>query len=214
LHNYCRAKTIIEMKGIKNSTNIQVGDLIKAKSTVTTYSGDSGLNDADTVFVGKELGEITKIVGSLLVYKEVVSGRIRNTLSSSSIDFRANPDFEYTSSQNNNPYVAPWWQKVISAGLDIFRGTQSGGTNSDGSNTSGTSGSKPNANTDNPKDPSNDNPSFFEKYGIYGLVILVLGILGYVFFGGKKVKPVQNNSMQPISQPQYQQNPVYQNVKL
>ena len=84
------------MKGIKTTTSLQVGDLIRVKTGQTVYSfaGETGNTEPDDAIAGDNLGEVTKLVGSSVVFKDL-GNRIRNTVSIGGIDFSANPNFDY-----------------------------------------------------------------------------------------------------------------------
>lgn len=203
------------MKGVKTKTTIEVGDLIKAKGIVYSYEGESGTTDPDTSYSGDDLGIVTAIVGSKVVYKVTTSGQIRNTVSVGSIEYVVNPDYEYvvTTSGSGSDGSKPWWQNAIDAALAIFKGTQASSTtsNTDSGNTdtgSGTGGSGSDGNNGNDPAPT----GFFEKYGIFVIVGLLLTGLALLLFGGKKNKP-QPQYVQP-PQPQYVQPQYTQGQRL
>jgi hypothetical protein len=200
------------MKGTKTQTTIQVGDIIKVKTggTVFSYAGESGNTDPDTAYAGDILGEITKISGSNVIFKDL-AGRTRNTVSTGSIDFAANPDFDY-SVATDKPDTTTTVQKWLNFGLGIydkiFNKTSTTVTTANNGSTGGTD-------TPDPNTPPVDEKTFLQKYGIYGFGALVLGLFAWLAFGGKgKPQPQYSSPQLPQNLPQNQPQNQYQSVRL
>ena len=202
------------MKGTKTSTSLQVGDLIRVKTgqSVISYAGESGSIDPDTAYFPDILGEATKISGSTVIFKDL-GGRIRNTVSIGGIDFAANPDFDY--SPVKEPKTETTFEKYLNLGLGIFDrifGKTSTTSNNNGSG-GGTDGGTDNG-TDG-KDPKDEEKTFLQKYGVYGIVLAILGLVAYLIFGNKdKPQPPQYQPPQRPVLPQNQPQNNHQSVRL
>lgn len=202
------------MKGTKTLTTLQVGDIIKVKTggTVFSYAGESGNTEPDTAYVGDILGEATKISGSNIIFKDL-AGRVRNTVSTGSIDFAANPDFDY-SVATDKPDTTTTIQKWLNFGLGIYdkifnkTSTTGTGTTANNGTTSGTD-------TPDPNTPPPADKTFMQQYGAYGIGLAVLGLIAYLVFGNKdKPQPQQYAPPQRPQLPQNQPQNQYQNVRL
>lgn len=198
------------MKGVKTSTSLQAGDIIKVKSNsiVYSYAGETGDTDADTAYGGDDLGIVQKISGSSVVYKES-SGRIRNTVSIGSIDFSANPNFDYVAIGGTGGTGSTDNRTVIEKGLDaflkifsVFSSSNSGSTSNNNSSGSG-SGGTGSGDDGGDNGGGDEEKTFLQKYGLYGLLLLVIGIV--IALIAKKPKQVpQQNVYQPSQfPPQY-----------
>ena len=205
------------MKGTKTSTSLQVGDLIGVKTgqIVFSYAGESGKTEYEEATAGTVLGEVTKLSGSTVIYKDL-SGSIRNTISGGSIDFSPNPDFDY--SPLKEPKTETTFERYLNLGLGIFDrifGRTSTTSNNNGSG-GGTDGGTDNG-TDgkDDKDPKDEEKTFFQKYGVYGIVLVILGLVAYLIFGNKdKPQPPQYQPPQRPVLPQNQPQNNYQSVRL
>jgi hypothetical protein len=205
------------MKGTKTLTTLQVGDIIRVKTNgiVYSYANESGNTEPDTAYAGDVLGEVTKITGSSVVFKDF-SGKTRNTVSTGSIDFAANPDFDY-SPVTDKPDTTTTVQKWLNFGFGIYdkifnKSSTTGGIGTTGNNATGGTSEKP-----DPTDPPVVEKTFLEKYGLYGLGALVLGFIAYLIFGNKDKPQPQFAPMPPQQRPNLPQNQVqnqYQNVRL
>ena len=205
------------MKGTKTKTTIQVGDLIRVKTgqSVISYAGETGNTDPDTAYFPDILGEVTKISGSSYIFKDL-GGRTRNTVSTGSIDFAANPDFEY--SPVKDPKTETTFEKYLNLGFGIFdrifsRTSTTSNNNGSGGGTDG--GTDDGKDPKDPKDPKDEEKTFFQKYGVYGIVLAILGLVAYLIFGNKdKPQPQQYQPPQRPVLPQNQPQNQYQNVRL
>lgn len=196
------------MKGTKTTTLLQVGDIIRVKTggTVFSYAGETGDTDSDTAYAGDILGEVTKISGSSIIFKDL-GKRIRNTVSTGSLDFAANPDFEYL--PVNEVKENTTFEKYLSLGLGIFDkifGKTPTTTGATGEN----QGSTENGNTEN-TNPKDEEKTFFQKYGIFVIIGVAVTALGFILKGGKKDERLFH--YQQVPQPPLPQNP-YPNVRL
>lgn len=205
------------MKGIKTSTTLQIGDIIRVKTggTVFSYAGETGETDADTAYAGDVLGEVTKISGSSIVFKDL-GGRTRNSVSVGSIDFTANPDFDYAAvvdKQDNTTTLQKWLNFGLGIYDKIFNKTSAttgatGDTGGDGTDDKGTNGG-----TDN--DPPKEEKTFFQQYGIFIIIAATITALVLILKGGKKdERPVQYQQAPTQYLPQNQPQNQYQSVRL
>ena len=202
------------MKGTKTLTTIQVGDLIRVKTgqSVFSYAGESGDTDPDTAYSPDILGEVTKLSGSTVVFKDL-GGRTRNTVSTGSIDFTANPDFDYAPAppkEDNTTTIQKWLNFGLGIYDKIFNKTSTG-TGSTGATDNETDSTDPN----DPNKPPADEKTFIQKYGAYGIGALILGLIAWLIFGGKgKPQPQYAPPQPPQNLPQNQPQNQYQNVRL
>ena len=192
------------MKGTKTTTLLQVGDIIRVKTggTVFSYAGETGDTDSDTAYAGDILGEVTKISGSSIVFKDL-GKRIRNTVSTGSLDFAANPDFEYLPVKEVKENTT--FEKYLSLGLGIFDKIFSKTPTPTGS-----TGENPgeSGNTGNPT-PKDEEKTFFQKYGIFVIIGVAVTALIFILKGGKRDEQLFH--YQQVPQPPLPQN---QNVRL
>ena len=204
------------MKGIKTTTSLQVGDLIRVKTGQTVYSfaGETGNTEPDDAIAGDNLGEVTKLVGSSVVFKDS-GNRIRNTVSIGGIDFSANPNFDYQLLKE--PKTETTFERYVNLGLGIFDrifGKTSNTSNNNGSDSGTDKGTDNTTDGKDEKDPKNEEKTFLQKYGAYGIGALILGGLAYVVFGGKKQQPRQPYNPPPQFPRQNQPQNQYQSVRL